>query len=699
VVTPSPRVAPSPRPSCVPPLSLAGLGASSGGYSGVAGLGGAALGGGPGGAFSSGLTVLPPSPEPAKVEPLSPRACQSYLAALKTGGLSASLSPRSPSPRGMSAAAACSKQTPQGESSSSDSPTLLDQPAALELARATRDTESELGVSDSTGRMSSRAGSNSSRLSTSGVGANGMGAALPKSGKQMQQQEESAVPQPACISHQQEVEGLDKAPSSPRISSRTLPSPQRKPPLRAGAATVPRSPADPLSDDEALASIVVATPRLSGSTTPRLSARGAAGASLSLPLPLPLPLPGADSLEASPKVGRCTSSGGSSEESVLTARNICLTPRSSTGGGHSSSAPPAEADGETAVVAPGAAPGDPAAPACVTEMLRTTFTDDDVESFEVVVPPGAETGAVLRLTLPSGEAVEVPVPEGAVPGDKLSFELSKSSLQAVEMALSGEQIIFPGKVCKGKRLKKPPENFGSGNGGPIFEVVVPSGWVVGVHTHFQAQLGDVVAAIPVPEGCDPKTVLHVEAPKGTSKVDIVIPDDAVPGSQFVANVGGQLVNVPCPPHMKPGQALSVAVAGDSALELGEVRVAKPGKARPASRTRSLVPPIAASPTGGKRGAKPYMPAYEYNIDVGAAARGQDSPGRSHTGRGSESPGRQSSPRQGSPRQGSPRPGRQDSPGRNPPSSGRRPAPAPKRTSSPMSRAAQMLMPGSKGRRA
>ena len=145
------------------------------------------------------------------------------------------------------------------------------------------------------------------------------------------------------------------------------------------------------------------------------------------------------------------------------------------------------------------------------------------------------------------------------------------------MALSGEQIIFPGRVCKGKKVKRPQEGA-SAHGGPVYEVVVPAGWLAGFHTHFQAQLGDVVAAIPVPDFCEPKAVLHVEAPRGTSKVDIVVPDDATPGSQFVANVGGQLVNVPCPPHMKPGQTLSVAVAGDSALELGEVRMVKQGKA-------------------------------------------------------------------------------------------------------------------------
>ena len=55
-------------------------------------------------------------------------------------------------------------------------------------------------------------------------------------------------------------------------------------------------------------------------------------------------------------------------------------------------------------------------------------------------------------------------------GDKLSFELSKSSLQAVEMALSGEQVIFPGKVCKGKRIKK---EFGSVNGGVRHAAVDP----------------------------------------------------------------------------------------------------------------------------------------------------------------------------------------------------------------------------------
>jgi hypothetical protein len=322
----------------------------------------------------------------------------------------------------------------------------------------------------------------------------------------------------------------------------------------------------------------------------------------------------------------------------------------------------------------GAAAFVPQAASCLTEMTRTSFTEDDAETFEVTVPSGAGPGAVLRLTLPSGEVVEIPVPENALPGDKLSFELSKSSLQAVEMAVSGEQIIFPGKVVKGKKLKRPPTPDDTRHRGPVFEVVVPSGWVPGMHTHFQAQLGEVVAAIPVPEGCEPKAVLHVEAPEGTSKIDIVIPEDAVPGAQFVANVGGQLVNVPCPPHMRPGQTLSVAVAGESALELGEVKVVKNGKARSTPK-----PPRILSSSPAKK-APNFEPQYSINF-------GADSPGRAHTGGRQDSPGRaarQESPGRGSgsarpasPRSASPRP---DSPGRK-----AKPASPKPRQASPMSR--------------
>ena len=333
----------------------------------------------------------------------------------------------------------------------------------------------------------------------------------------------------------------------------------------------------------------------------------------------------------------------------------------------------------------------------VTEMTRMTFTDDDAEAFEVTVPDGAQPGAVLRLTLPSGELVEIPVPEGAVPGDKLSFELSKSSMQAVEMALSGEQIIFPGKVCRGKKVKKqpPPANDDGtprekrGGGGPLYEVVVPAGWLPGFHTHFQAQLGEVVAAIPVPDLCEPKTVLHVEAPKGTSKVDVVIPDDVTPGSQFVANVGGQLVNVPCPPHMRPGQTLSVAVAGDAALELGEVRIVKHGKPRAPSNGRGLAGMLGSKSSGGSKSSArrpPQSPSYEMNVgheyapspadSARGSARGHMSPGR----HGQQSPGRASSPRHAS---GAMSPGRANSPG-----SSR--GPRPKRSSSPVSRAAALL---------
>ena len=149
----------------------------------------------------------------------------------------------------------------------------------------------------------------------------------------------------------------------------------------------------------------------------------------------------------------------------------------------------------------------------------------------------------------------------------------------------------------------------------------------------------------------------------------------MPGSQFVANVGGQLVNVPCPPHMKPGQTLSVAVAGDAALELGEVKVARPGKARTPAKLKL------GSPSAKLKGGN-FEPDYGFNV---GSAR-MDSPGRPNTGRGQESPGRghrQDSPGRASARSASPRP---DSPGRGAPlSSGRKPAPAKPRQASPMSR--------------
>mmetsp|Transcript_47437 Transcript_47437/g.94679 ORF Transcript_47437/g.94679 Transcript_47437/m.94679 type:complete len:232 (-) Transcript_47437:383-1078(-) len=135
--------------------------------------------------------------------------------------------------------------------------------------------------------------------------------------------------------------------------------------------------------------------------------------------------------------------------------------------------------------------------------------------------------------------------------------------------------MFAGKVVKGRRLKRPPEGFGDSTfGRQFFEVVMPASWVPGF-THFQAQVGDFIAAIPVPNGAGPKTLLHVAAPQKASKGNIVIPADAVPGSQFLATVGGQTFNVPVPPYMKPGQKLSVTLpAADATLE---VRIAKPGE--------------------------------------------------------------------------------------------------------------------------
>ena len=643
-LAPSPRVAASPRPSFVPQLQLGGL-------QGLSTLGslGPAVGG--------------------DEVPTSPRAA-AYIAALSQGGLSASLSPRSRSAAQRTASLAT---TPEGSKAPDDTPTLLGPPKGL----------------------------SSGRPPTAGKAP----------GKQMQQQEESAVPRPKCIMQQEENVVDDAAISSrgaEELGVARASSPGARKVLQPLRASPPASPGDigATSDDESfnMSSMVVATPR-----TPRLSARMHGGA------------PGggeATSMEggATPRTARGTAIAagmhvresprgsvpavGCSQEpndDSIAARNVTLSPPD----GRSADVlpEPDQPSPRHAGMQPAhSSPQLPLPPlplghkqkppsSLVTEMTRTSFTDDDTESFEVTVPDGAGAGAVLRLTLPSGELVEIPVPEGAVPGDKLSFELSKSSLQAVEMALSGEQIILPGKVSKGKRLKRPPTPDAGGNGGPVFEVTVPAGFVAGLHTHFQAQLGDVVAAIPVPEGCEPKMVLHVEAPKGTSKVDVIIPDDATPGSQFVANVGGQLVNVPCPPHMRPGQVLSVAVAGDSALELGEVRIARPGKRTP-SRLKVASPSgLGGGSSSARRKMNAFQPSYEYNIDDGSPAprgesprlsarRGGDSPRRS--ARGGESPGRH---------------GRQDSPGRNPPSSGRKPAPAPRRTSSPMHRAAQMLMPG------
>ena len=222
---------------------------------------------------------------------------------------------------------------------------------------------------------------------------------------------------------------------------------------------------------------------------------------------------------------------------------------------------------------------------------------------------------------------------------------------------------------------------------PNYEVIVPAGWLPGFHTHFQAQLGEVVAAIPVPDGCEPKTVLHVEAPKGTSKVDVIIPEDVTPGSQFVANVGGQLVNVPCPPHMRPGQTLSVAVAGDAALELGEVRIVKPGKPRAPSRGNRLVG--SAFGGGSKSSARrpPQSPSYEMNVGNDSYAPSPSDSARG-SARGHMSPGRHGQQSPGRAHNGSMTPGRSSSPRAQSPGSSR--GPRPKRSSSPVSRAAAML---------
>ena len=557
VLAPSPRNDTTPRPSFVPPLQLTGL-------STKAGAGAAAAG--------------------------APALATGYLAALSQGGLSASLSPRSPSPRAsMSGQKA---QMDEQEQTGTPSPNLLGPPKGFTPLKK--------------------------------------GGAPEKGGKQMQQQEECAVPHPKSFMMQEEheaaadesmslglpLQGLtpkqpmgglglplgdakkfamqqeDAEPQSPRLSTRGGAQHGAGSPLRATKpppllALSPHSPggADPF-DEDFDASMVVATPR-----TPRLSARpgntsatSSAASTASSAAPEDGALGGGQGVTMTPRGGGAAMFADlalqqerEAAESNLLARNVVLTPRGSSaaaGGGGAAAA----ADGDGSSPPPGVCPppldlgsaafaGEPPRRSeQLTEMTRTSFTEDEVESFEVTVPDGAGPGAVLRLTLPSGELVEIPVPENAMAGDKLSFELSKSSLQAVEMALSGEQIvraaalrstsglgccpaaphrwlrmlpcclaasllspdvdgsmrvpaqIFPGKVCKGKKLKRPPTADGPSDRGHTYEVVVPAGWVSGLHTHFQAQLGDVVAAIPVPDGCEPKTVLHIEAPKGTSKV-------------------------------------------------------------------------------------------------------------------------------------------------------------------------------------
>ena len=135
--------------------------------------------------------------------------------------------------------------------------------------------------------------------------------------------------------------------------------------------------------------------------------------------------------------------------------------------------------------------------------------------------------------------------------------------------------------------------------------------------------------------------------------------------------------------MRPGQTLSVAVAGESALELGEVKVVKNGKARSTPKPPRILP---SSPA---KKAPNFEPQYSINF-------GADSPGRAHTGGRQDSPGRamrlespgrgSGSARPASPRSASPRP---DSPGRK-----AKPASPKPRQASPMSR----LFGGSKGKK-
>ena len=701
---PSPRNESTPRPSFVPPLQL------------------------------GGLTVKLPQAE--EQQPMaSPRAALEYLAKLSEGGLTASLSPRRvESPRVSAPLAVVPPDSPSSPTLLAPPKGFGASPGARNGASGKQQPQQEAGGKGGKGgkQMMQQEASvpqpKSMRMQDEGDAH-----ADPSMSLDLPLQGLSQVPissraggavagaHPNKASMQQE----DEEPQSPRLSTRGA----RPPPMLALSPF--RGDAELEDDDDPYASMVMATPRLSarptgsGGGVPTLGGGlrtlgGAAGS-----------FAGDEDETGARMTPRSTAQHGVFRAGLALqplpaanatcAQNVVLTPRGGSSlrvgaGAGAADAQPKKASMQQEASTPrdssdmldstyddvrddldgfsddddlppppppsvfppplqlGAAAFVPQAASCLTEMRRTSFTEDDAETFEVTVPSGAGPGAVLRLTLPSGEVVEIPVPENALPGDKLSFELSKSSLQAVEMAVSGEQIIFPGKVVKGKKLKRPPTPDDTRHRGPVFEVVVPSGWVPGMHTHFQAQLGEVVAAIPVPEGCEPKAVLHVEAPEGTSKIDIVIPEDAVPGAQFVANVGGQLVNVPCPPHMRPGQTLSVAVAGESALELGEVKVVKNGKARSTPKPPRILP---SSPA---KKAPNFEPQYSINF-------GADSPGRAHTGGRQDSPGRamrlespgrgSGSARPASPRSASPRP---DSPGRK-----AKPASPKPRQASPMSR--------------
>eukprot|EP00325_Prymnesiales_sp_UTEX-LB-985_P003423 CAMPEP_0174706124 /NCGR_PEP_ID=MMETSP1094-20130205/9089_1 /TAXON_ID=156173 /ORGANISM="Chrysochromulina brevifilum, Strain UTEX LB 985" /LENGTH=238 /DNA_ID=CAMNT_0015904353 /DNA_START=18 /DNA_END=734 /DNA_ORIENTATION=+ len=194
--------------------------------------------------------------------------------------------------------------------------------------------------------------------------------------------------------------------------------------------------------------------------------------------------------------------------------------------------------------------------------LRESLRMDDAESLEVALPEGVIPGGELTLTLPSNETITVPIPQDASPGDKLPVMIPRDSVDSMTVSVAKTRNHFPTSV-KGKKLYRPvvwKRNMDSKQ--TYYDVRIPKEWDPARHTHLDVHLGHLLASICVPKGCCASSLISIVAPSNhsTTAHEIIIPEDAVPGSEFVANLEGELQLVKCPSHMKPGQKIKVYVS-------------------------------------------------------------------------------------------------------------------------------------------
>lgn len=138
--------------------------------------------------------------------------------------------------------------------------------------------------------------------------------------------------------------------------------------------------------------------------------------------------------------------------------------------------------------------------------------------FSFVVPLDAMPGNVCKINLPSGEAVELVLPEGVQGGTSIEFVASggdgiedhDDASTASTTKVVTAQLYWEARPSR--RSSQDATGLSNATTEKVFTAVVPKGHRGGAFMHAELTEGGPILVVPVPDGAKPGTSILFEAP-------------------------------------------------------------------------------------------------------------------------------------------------------------------------------------------